>query len=319
MWFKSKPKNRRLDPRFVLEVKVRSDQIRAARWRLAVSSTVIAILGLSILLGVWSGGQWIMDRLIYSNAAFAIRTIDVRTDGVIAPAQLLQWVSARRGQNLLALDMAKVKRDLEMVPYVQWAGVERILPHTLKVKVIEREPVAQAFVTEVRGASGDVRQIIYQIDDSGLVMLPMDPRLRATEPSFSLEQLPILMGVTPATLTQGRVLEAPGVRAALAFIGEFNLSHMASRVDLQWIDVSAPGVLQIHTRQGSEVTIATTGFDVQLRRWTQIFDLYARSNKIVTYLDLSISNNIPLRWAEAGDVPPAMPRPPRVFRNRRHA
>ena len=35
MWFKSKPKNRRLDPRFVLEVKVRSDQIRAARWRLA--------------------------------------------------------------------------------------------------------------------------------------------------------------------------------------------------------------------------------------------------------------------------------------------
>jgi hypothetical protein len=94
---------------------------------------------------------------------------------------------------------------------------------------------------------------------------------------------------------------------------------MASRVDLQWIDVSAPGVLQIHTRQGSEVTIATTGFDVQLRRWTQIFDLYARSNKIVTYLDLSISNNIPLRWAEAGDVPPAMPRPPRVFRNRRHA
>ncbi len=316
MWFKPKPRNRRLDQDYVLDVKLRSDHARTRRWRLAVSVGGISILGLSLLLGVWRGGQWIMDRLIYSNDAFAIRQIEVQTEGVIADRQLRRWITARPGANLLALDMAKVKRDLEMIPYVQWAGVERILPHTLKVHVVEREPVAQGLVTEVRG-SGEVREFVYHVDETGLVMQPLDPRLRSVAPVFPPEQLPILVGLNASILTPGRVLDSPSAKAALVLITEFNRSPMAARVDLQWVDVSTPGVLQVHTRQGSEITFGMDGFEAQMRRWVQIFDLYARSNKVVTSLDLSISNNIPLRWAEANGAPPPFPKPPRAQRNRK--
>ena len=45
--------------------------------------------------------------------------------------------------NLFALDLSRVKRDLELVPAIESADVERILPHTLKICVTEREPIAQ--------------------------------------------------------------------------------------------------------------------------------------------------------------------------------
>ena len=39
------------------------------------------------------------------------------------------------GDNLLALDLAKVKRDLEMTPLIESASVERVFPHGLRILV----------------------------------------------------------------------------------------------------------------------------------------------------------------------------------------
>ncbi len=50
----------------------------------------------------------------------------------------------------MALDLMRVKRDLEMQPPIQFVAVERVLPHTLKITITEREPVAQTMVTFVR-------------------------------------------------------------------------------------------------------------------------------------------------------------------------
>jgi cell division septal protein FtsQ len=67
-----------------------------------------------------------------------------QTDGAIAPEQLRRWAGIKLNQNLLALDIAKVKRDLEMIPRIQSASVDRLLPGTLMIQVVEREPLAQS-------------------------------------------------------------------------------------------------------------------------------------------------------------------------------
>jgi cell division septal protein FtsQ len=143
MWLQRKSKNRRLGREYVLDVKLRSSQVRAARVRMfAVSLGVLfaTVFGLYLL---WRTGEWALDRLVYDNKAFAIQDIDVQTDGVIGVDQLRRWMGVKPGQNLLALDLARVKRDLELVPLVQSVSVERILPRTLRVRVVEREPLAQ--------------------------------------------------------------------------------------------------------------------------------------------------------------------------------
>ena len=116
MWFRRKQKNRRMSRGHVLDVKLRSEQVRKSRVRLgALAFGVLfgTVFGLYLL---WRIGEWTLDRLVYENRAFAIQQIDVQTDGVISADQLRRWMGVRPGQNLFALDLARVKRDLEMVP-----------------------------------------------------------------------------------------------------------------------------------------------------------------------------------------------------------
>jgi len=147
MWpFDRKPKNRRFNRGHVLDVKLRSDQVRASRLRWCVLGSAL-LFGTALgIYGLWRAGQWSLNRLVYENRAFAIAKIDAQTDGVIAPDQLRRWANVKLGDNLFALDLARVKRDLEMVPLVSFVSVERLLPRTLRIRVNEREPVVQVNV-----------------------------------------------------------------------------------------------------------------------------------------------------------------------------
>src|ERR1017187_1628302 len=177
MWFKRKTKNRRFERAHVLDVKLRSSQVRAARMRLgAVVFGVLfgTIFGLYLL---WRVGGWALDKLVYQNKSFAIQRIDVRTDGVISTNQLRNWSGIKSGQNLLALDLVQVKRNLELESRIQSVSVERILPRTLCIRVTEREPIAQINLLRQR-ADGGVEWAVFQLDADGFVMLPLDPRQR---------------------------------------------------------------------------------------------------------------------------------------------
>src|SRR4051812_28028837 len=116
MWFKRKQKNRRFDRPKLLDVKLRSSQTRAARFRLAGLGLSISFALIVILFVLWRGGEWVLNVLIYENEAFAIQQIEVQTDGVIASENFRRWSTVKPGQNLLALDLMRVKRDLELVP-----------------------------------------------------------------------------------------------------------------------------------------------------------------------------------------------------------
>jgi cell division septal protein FtsQ len=316
MWFKRKSKNRRLGREYVLDVKLRSSQVRAARIRmLAVTLGVVfaTVFGLFLL---WRTGEWALDRLVYENKAFAIQEIDVQTDGVIGVDQLRRWMGVKPGENLLALDLARVKRDLELVPLVQSVSVERILPRTLRIRVVEREPLAQINVPRLR-STGGVEVTVFQLDVDGYVMLPLDSHQCANAVNQVDDQLPVISGIPGNELQPGRRIETAQVQASLQLIAAFEHSPMAGLVDLKHIDVSAQEVLLVTTGQGSEVTFGLKDLDQQLRRWRSIFDLGQRLGKAVSVLDLSVTDNIPARWVEAS-ILPASPVPlPKPLRTRR--
>ena len=178
MWLRRKQVNRRLGRVHVLDVKLRSDQVRRARVRrgvLALGVTLVTAFGLYVL---WRAGDWALNILVYQNPAFAIGAVEVQTDGVIAAAELRRWANVKPGDNLLALDLVRLKRDLERIPFIATVSVERILPKTLRLRVTEREAVAQVKVEQTRAGGGvDVR--VFHLDSEGYVMPPMTPRQRA--------------------------------------------------------------------------------------------------------------------------------------------
>ncbi|HEX3718256.1 MAG TPA: FtsQ-type POTRA domain-containing protein [Verrucomicrobiae bacterium] len=311
-----KPKNRRASEReFMLDVKLRTSQSRAQRMRiLGIGLSALFMLAM-ISLVLWRGGYWLLDCLIYKNDAFAIQQIEVQTDGVLTSDTIRQWAMVKRGQNLMALDLMCVKRDLELQPPIESVAVERILPHTLKLSVSEREPIAQTIVTSGRPGGG-LTQAIYDFDQDGYIMKPLDPRWRTAPPPAS-ERLPILGGVQAGDAQLGRPVDSPQIQAALKLVVEFDHSPMAGMVELQRIDVSEPEILRVTTTQGAAVTFSLNNFAAQFRRWRIIFDQYQKWGKAIATLDLSIDNNLPVRWVAAASLPPTLPhavKPPRIKR-----
>jgi cell division protein FtsQ len=307
MWFRREQKNRRLHRFHVLDVKLRSDQVRATRTRLAALTAAIlfgTVFGLYLL---WRTGEWALDKFVYENSEFAVQHVEVKTDGMIAPDQLRRWSGVKLGDNLIALDLTAVKRNLELVSTIGSVSIERILPRTLKISVTERDPVAQVNIPRA-GASGGIAVAVFQLDADGYVMLPLDPRLCVVPLAQVSDQLPVIAGLNVYQLQPGHRVESPQVQAALELIGAFDHSPMAGLVDLRRINVSLPGVVVVTTGQGGEITFGLNNLEQQLRRWREIYDLGQRMNKAVASLNLAVSNNVPVRWMEAVAVPSASPK-----------
>jgi cell division septal protein FtsQ len=316
MWFKRRQKNRRLHRVHVLNVKLRSDQVRATRTRLmALTAGILfgTVFGLYLL---WRTGEWALDKFVYENSEFAIQRVEVKTDGMIATDQLRRWSGVKLGDNLIALDLSAVKRNLELVSTIGSVSVERILPRTLKINVTERDPVAQVNIPQA-GASGGITVSVFQLDADGYVMQPLDPRLCTVPLAQVNSQLPVITGLNVYQLQPGNRVESPQVQAALELVSAFDHSPMAGLVDLRRIDVSLPGVVVVTTGLGGEITFALDHLEQQLRRWREIYDLGQRMNKTVASLNLAVSNNVPVRWMEAVAVPSSAPRPVNPAHTRR--
>jgi cell division protein FtsQ len=306
MWFRREQKNRRLHRTHVLNVKLRSDQVRATRTRLAALTLGVTFGTVFSLYLLWRAGAWALDRFVYENSEFAIARVEVKTDGVIEPDELRRWSRVKLGDNLIALDLTAVKRNLELVSTIGAVSVERVLPRTLKISVKERDPVAQVNIPRA-GAADGITVTVFQLDADGWVMLPLDPRTCVIPLAQVSDQLPVISGLNVFQLQPGHRVESPQVQAALELIGAFDHSPMAGLVDLRRIDVSAPGVVVVTTGQGGEITFGLDHLEQQLRRWREVYDLGQRLNKTVASLDLAVSNNVPVRWLEAA-VAPSTPR-----------
>jgi len=314
--FSRKQKNRRLSRGHVLDVKLRSDQVRASRMRLGALTFGFlfgTVFGLYLL---WLAGTWALDRLVYENRAFAIAQIDVQTDGVISTDQLRRWAGVKAGENLLALDLARVKRDLELVPLISSVSIERVLPRTLRIRVTEREAVAQINVLRP-SPRGGVEVAVLHLDPEGYVMPPLDPRQRSTPVHQPEDPLPLLLGVNVADLQPGRCVDLPQVQAALRLASEIAYSPMAGLVDLRSIDVGSSEILVVRTGQGSEVTFGLNDLGRQVCRWRAIHDLGQRTKRGIATLDLAVSNNIPARWLEVNALPTTPAKPPKTLRAKR--
>jgi hypothetical protein len=307
MWFKRLNRNRHRAPGQALDVKLRNDQLRNDRNRFAA---VAIMVGLGTVLGLyvlWRIGDWSLDKFVYDNPAFAIEQVEVQTDGIIAPDQLRRWSGVPPGANLIALDLAGVKRNLELVSTIETVSIERILPRTLKIRVTERHPVAQ--VNMLRSLpSGEVVVAVFQLDEEGYVMQPLDPHLSVLPLAQMSYELPGLTGLNFCELQPGHRLESPQALAALRLIGAFDRSPMAGLVDMHAVDVSAPGVLVATTGQGCEVTFALDHLDQQLHRWRAIYDWGHTVGREIGSVDLAVGNNIPVKWTLAGNTPAAIPK-----------
>ncbi|MCX8108777.1 MAG: FtsQ-type POTRA domain-containing protein, partial [Verrucomicrobiae bacterium] len=221
---------------------------------------VICMIG-----GISYGWSWGRQKLLDAGL-FSLKTVEISTSGNwIKPEQVKQWAGIREGMNILEIDLTRVRRDLELVPQIKSASVERVLPHLLRVRVIEREPVARIQTLAVR-ANGVFLPATCYIDAEGVVM----PAPQAGEVSAAfmqtLESLPLIRGVAQSELCPGKKIQSEWVGPVLGLLGSFGNSEVAAQVDIVAIDVSVRGLMSVVTEDGATVVLGGTGLEEQLRR-----------------------------------------------------
>ena len=306
MLFKRKRKNRRHSRGYVLDVKLSATQRRENRLR-----RLTLFLGTSLILFgtffiVWRGGEMLLRHFVYENRAFSIQSVQIETEGVLSAEQIRTWAGVKPNDNLLALDLARVERDLKLVPAIAEVVVERVLPRTLRIRVLEREPVAQVLFSQLR--SGGVSESgAYTLDENGYFMFPVAAAQRAVPVVQTNDHLPIIVGIPTRDIRPGKQVESPQVREALALVKAFERSPMAGIVDLKQINVATSGVLVVTTGQGNELTFSLNDFDAQLRRWRLVHDYAQRFGKHLSMLDLAVANNAPMLWTDVAGLAPLPP------------
>lgn len=83
-------------------------------------------------------------RIFEASAAlgFAVGNIEVEGRQTTHPSEILDALRARAGTPIFAVDLAQARRRLEALPWVRSALIERRLPDTIYVRLVERQPLA---------------------------------------------------------------------------------------------------------------------------------------------------------------------------------
>jgi cell division septal protein FtsQ len=305
-----KKQNRRFHREHILEVRMHSKHVREARmrWAMRTVSWVVGLVGLGIAL--WKGTQWSLDEFVYRNPTFAVRLIDLETDGVLPRDQLRLWTGIKMGDNLFALDLQRVRRDLELNSLIRQASVERILPGTLWVRVSEREPVAQFVVWQINPNGEGMMPVTFYVDGEGHLIKPAE--LPRTNPSLleEFQNLPRLVGVAKEEIVFDKPVDTARLQAAIQFLRAFRQASISDQLDVLEIHVDVRNVLEVTTSLNSRIRFGYHDHALQLQRWRLVEDYARQAARAVQTLDLSVTNNVPARWQDISAVPPVPPTKP---------
>ena len=315
--------NRRREPEFRLEARLRSaanTRRRRAGLRLLPWLGLLAfVLGGALFLFRVARNQW-----LYHVPALALKTLEVRRDGALSEAEILATANLKSGMNTLALDLPSLRQRLQRHPRIERAEIVRELPDTLRLNIHERFPVAR--VRPGNPNSTNQLETFLLVDENGFTLLPFRPGRAPADVLEAEAALPVLVGAAATNFIPGVAVQDSQTLAALRFLSAFENSIMGGLTQVLTLDVSAPGDITAVTSTGSRITFGRRDFDpdfsLQISRWQAVHEEGAVRSRLIGTLDVSVSNNAPLRWQDLSQGPPPAQVPPKNKRLkpvRRHA
>jgi cell division protein FtsQ len=156
--------------------------------------------------------------LARETSLFAVERVEVRGAPPGVARQVEKALAGVRGESLLKLDVVRLRTDLEALPTVRAASLDRAFPHRLVVDVVPEQAVAVVR----QGASA------WLVSERGRLMVTVARRAR---PALPRVWVPRTVALEPGSLATGelrtavtavaplRELRFPGHVAAVASTG----------------------------------------------------------------------------------------------------
>ncbi len=118
--------------------------------RMLLGTAVVAIVGAGLVAVKLGGlplgidGERMGAIAIDTSAALGMRLQNLTVEGrsMTGREDLLAAVDADRGMPILGIDVAKARAQIEALPWVKTAKIERHLPDSVRIEIEERTPYA---------------------------------------------------------------------------------------------------------------------------------------------------------------------------------
>jgi len=229
------------------------------------------LLGLSLGLTAFSN---------YWKSNLRVKEIIVEGNRIVEKNEIMQISQVKNGTLLYEVDLTGVQRNVLSHLYVKEASVERNIPSSIKISVVERQPLTLVNANEIR-----------YLDEDGVV-LPHSI-------SKAVFDLPVLSGIPEdASLKLGSRVEHVDVQEALAVLWSAKflskeLYHMISEVQIRQGDIvlySADG--------GIPIIFGRDEIPNKLARletfWNEVVKDQGVQN--LQYIDVRYADQIVVRW-----------------------
>lgn len=169
----------------VLKVNVRIDmKDKMVRKRFA-TFILLPFVCVAIVIIAWYVFSIAGKVLFTGNSLFSLRSLEIVVDpkAEITPQLIREYAKVKPGVNIFAVPVKEIRAEfLRDMPNIKTIEIRRQLPDTLRIRVIEREPIARL------GRTGGL-----VVDNDGFVFV------KKTE----LDRLPVVYGHKGARLSPG--------------------------------------------------------------------------------------------------------------------
>lgn len=274
----------------LLDVKVRSHkatQHRNKRLMVIASKTLLSLLVCgAVILGVRYGSQ----RLFFENPDYRLTQIELQTDGTLQRDQVLRTAELSEGVNIFSVNLATVHDRLLQLPQVDEVQVVRNMPGEIKLRIVERKPVAW-ITTDTNMLNPFSADGAYLVDARGVLM-----KEKKLLPEYL--GLPVIVGCAAESLAAGRTVDSFEAKAALELLRLSTRSFMQTRFQVREIDVSKGYCLIVTDKNHTRVTFGFENLDAQLQRLEQFLVYSDDFKREFETVNLLVQRNIPVTFAK---------------------
>jgi cell division protein FtsQ len=121
-------------------VEIRRKKLGGKAWPFYRRVFVWTVAGATLITGGYFGARY----ALYSPQMLLVKPdqIDVRGNHIVAPEEIQKLFLHDRDRSVLRIPLETRRAQIQELPWVEEASVQRILPNRLRVEITERTPVA---------------------------------------------------------------------------------------------------------------------------------------------------------------------------------
>lgn len=227
---------------------------RSRRRRVLVSLAVVAFLGAATWLAFWSPLLSVNDVVVVGGTH-------------VSEADVVRAAGLDATDNLLLLSTGRVAAEVERLPWVASAKVDRKLPGTVRVRVVERRPRVTLVLADER----------WLLDGRGNVLE------RGTK-SFS--ELPVMVAAGVTAPAPGAHIRSEEVQDALAVLRSLS---RPTRREVAAVLAPSSERITLSLRDGTQIRFGAAG---SLRAKNEVldtlFEQMKREGRAAAYIDVRV-------------------------------